>query len=470
MLGWFLEFRGRDDMNRALVGFAVFAAMSGTQALAADMPLKAPPAPAPVAYDWTGFYLGGFDSFAVNHATASTPAPGILGATHLGAVGVTGSGWGGGVTAGANLQVAPAWLIGLEADYGYLGGGRLFRDWDDLISLGSHPNWIGTVRARAGFVTGPSLLYVTAGVAFVNVTDAFGGQGVPGFLIVPPTSSTTTQTGGVIGAGIETKLSRNWSAKTEYEYIAGGHHTFASTVFTIPGAPTVFYHDYQVIKSGLNYRFNGDWDGVPVNREMLASNHNWNGFYVGGNAGVGATITQTHAPNGMPGGDEDPHNTGFTGGGQVGYNYMLMQKYLIGLEGDVGGLGLHSLVADWFDTGFATFQEKTTWYSTARVRAGVSTGPALLYITGGGGWVRIQEGFGQTGPVITGQLLTRTGSGWTFGGGTEVALDAHWSAKLESLVVNAGNSATIAVAPTAFFTTYKDRFMIVRAGLNYALN
>jgi outer membrane immunogenic protein len=457
-------------MSRALIGLAVLAAMSGTSALAADMPLKAPPAPTPVSYDWTGFYLGGFDSFAVNHSTASTPAPGVIGGTHTGAVGIAGSGWGGGITAGYNLQVAPAWLIGVEADFGSLGGGRLFRDWDEAANMGSHPNWAATVRARAGFVTGPSLLYVTGGVAFVNVTDSFGGNDVGPGVIMPATSSTTTQTGGVVGAGIETKLSRNWSAKTEYEYIYGGHHAFASNVFDVPGTPTVFSHDYQVVKSGLNYRFNGDWDGVPVNREMLASNHNWNGFYVGGNAGVGATLTQTHAPNTMPGGDEDPHNTGFTGGGQVGYNYIFMQKYLIGLEGDFGGLGLHSLVADWFDTSFATFQEKTTWYSTARVRAGVSTGPALLYLTGGGGWVRIQEGFGATGPGITGQLLTRTGSGWTFGGGTEVALDSHWSAKLESLVVNAGSSATLAVAPTAFFTTYKDRFMVVRAGLNYALN
>jgi outer membrane immunogenic protein len=456
-------------MSKTAIGIVAIAAMIGAPAMAADMPLKAPPAPPPVVYDWTGFYLGGFDSFNVNHSTASTPPPGVPGGTHTGAVGIVNSGWGGGVTAGANLQVGRNWLIGVEADIGSLGGNRFFRDWDEIANMGSHPNWAATVRARTGFVTGPSLLYVTGGVAFVNVTDSFGGNDA-GATIIPATSSRTTQTGAVIGAGIETKLSRNWSAKTEYEYIDGGHHSFQSNVFGVTGTPTVFYHDYQVIKSGLNYRFNGDWDGVPVNRELLASNHNWNGFYVGGNAGVGATLTQTHNPNTSPGGDEDPHNTGFTGGGQVGYNYMFMQRYLIGLEGDFGALSLHSLVADWFDTGFATFQEKTTWYGTARVRAGVSTGPALLYLTGGGGWTRIQEGFGATGFGITGQLVTRTGSGWAFGGGTEVALDAHWSAKLESLVINAGNSPNLQVAPAAFFTTYKDRFMVVRAGLNYALN
>jgi outer membrane immunogenic protein len=152
---------------------------------------------------------------------------------------------------------------------------------------------------------------------------------------------------------------------------------------------------------------------------------------------------------------------------------MVMQKYLIGVEGDFGALSMHRTVADWFDTGFANFSQKTNWYSTARVRVGTSTGPALLYLTGGAAWVNLQEGFAPVNPpsLIVGQLVTRTGSGWTFGGGTEVALDSHWSAKLESLVINSGSSPTLFVLPvTTFGTTFKDRFMVVRAGLNYALN
>jgi outer membrane immunogenic protein len=439
---------------------------------AADMPLKAPPAPPPPSYDWTGFYVGGFDSYTVNHATASTPPPGIPGGTHTGAVGINGGGWGGGGTVGFNYQVAPTWLIGLEGDIGYLGGKRLYRDWDDLISDGVTPTWYGTARARMGYVTGPSLLYVTGGVGVVHVTDIFGGQAPGGvFSNIPQASSSTNTVGGVFGAGIETKLSRNWSAKTEYLYIdGGGVHSFGSNPFGIMPTPTDFTHYFQVIKTGLNYRFNGDWDGVPINTPMLASNHNWNGFYIGVNAGVGTSLTQTQAPSVMPGGDEDLTGNGFAGGGQVGYNYMVMQKYLIGVEGDFGVLDMHRTVADWFDTGFANFSQQTNWYGTARVRVGTSTGPALLYLTGGAAWVNLQEGFAPASPFLTGQLVTRTGSGWTFGGGTEVALDSHWSAKLESLLINSGSSATLAVAPTQFFATFKDRFVVVRAGLNYALN
>lgn len=44
-------------MKEILLACAAFAALIGTPALAADMPLKAPPPPAPIN-NWTGFYLG----------------------------------------------------------------------------------------------------------------------------------------------------------------------------------------------------------------------------------------------------------------------------------------------------------------------------------------------------------------------------------------------------------------------------
>jgi outer membrane immunogenic protein len=453
-------------MKRILLGGIATMALLGA-ANAADMPVKARPAPVPT-YDWTGFYIGGFDSESVNHATANTPAPGAIGGVHPGSMGVVGSGWGGGVTAGYNLQFDPHWLVGLEGDFAWLGGGRVYRDWDDIAGVGVVPKWSATLRGRLGYVTGPSLLYITGGAGWVNVTDSFGGT----FPALPLASSTTTTVGGVAGAGIETKLSRNWSAKTEYLYIDGGStHAYTGNPFGILTTANTS-HNYQVIKTGLNYRLDGNWEGLPFfnNAPLMASSHNWNGLYIGGNAGVGSSLTQTHSIGVSPGGDEDPTGLGFAGGGQVGYNYMVMQKYLIGVEGDFGALSMHRTIDDWFDTSFAEFNQKTNWYGTARARVGTSTGPALLYLTGGAAWVHLQEGFNPQPFGITGQLVTRTGMGWTFGGGTEVAIDSHWSAKLESLYINSGTSANLQVAPAAFFTTFKDHFMVVRAGLNYALN
>jgi outer membrane immunogenic protein len=310
----------KNVLGRALSGGVALFALVGT-AHAADMatkmPVKAPPAP---VYDWSGFYLGGYYGSSWSQSNASTPPP-IVGFGAAGSVDINTTSSTGGVTAGYNLQLSPAWLVGVEGDYGYLGGGQLFNALDQGgFNVSEKNRSYATLRGRAGFVTGPSLIYITGGVGFVHVTDAFGGNGTAAS---PPVSSSTTTTGGVFGAGIETKLSRNWSVKTEYLYIDGGSdHVFLSNPFGGPtNVPTNFSHNFQVVKTGLNYRFDGNWDGLPFfNGQMLASNHNWNGFYVGGNAGIGTALTHVHSNN-----DDDANinGTGFAGGGQAGYNYLL---------------------------------------------------------------------------------------------------------------------------------------------------
>ena len=63
-------------MKKAAIGIVAFAAAIGTHALAADMPLKAPP-PTPVApYSWTGFYVGVSGGYGWNNAGIDlAPAP-----------------------------------------------------------------------------------------------------------------------------------------------------------------------------------------------------------------------------------------------------------------------------------------------------------------------------------------------------------------------------------------------------------
>jgi outer membrane immunogenic protein len=202
---------------------------------------------------------------------------------------------------------------------------------------------------------------------------------------------------------------------------------------------------------------------------MLPSDHAWGGFYAGVNVGGGMSLV--HAPDeaaAFTRGNEDIKGAGLSAGGKVGYNYMLTQKWFVGAEADIGYLGVHGSVTDWFDT-TATFEVATNWYATARARFGSSTGPALLYVTAGGAWVNFQDGFARGSAISTGDLTTRTQGGWTVGGGTEVALDSRWSAKVESLYVDVGHfNHTNTPAPLAGFNAdFKDRFMIVRAGLNF---
>src|SRR5262249_52008531 len=153
-----------------------------------------------------------------------------------------------GATAGYNWQFAPHWLVGLEEDVGYLGLNNTIMEWNDPAAVGVQTDWYATLRARFGYVTGPSLLYVTGGAALVHSRNSFGGPATAG-----PTTNNVVHATWTAGGGIETKLSRSWSAKTEYLYIQGNTTTFLSNVLGGPFG-TTFDQSFHVIKTGLNYK------------------------------------------------------------------------------------------------------------------------------------------------------------------------------------------------------------------------
>jgi outer membrane immunogenic protein len=443
-------------MKNLLLGSVALIVYAGA-ANAADlprMPLKAAPAPV-VAYDWNGFYIGGYFGDAINESKTRT-------STSSGVNSLNQKGFTAGGAVGYNWQFAPSWLIGFEGDIGYLSLNRTNIEWNNNVLVGVKADWYATARARLGYVTGPSLLYVTGGAAFVHIRDTFGGD----LFTVGPTTNTTTKTGWTVGGGIETKLSRAWTAKTEYLFIDAGDTSFGSNPAAVAGVPTTFTHNFHVIKTGLNYKIGEPFlDGLPLfgTSTQLPSDHRWGGFYAGVNMGGGISNIRTIGGNLLvpAGSEQDVNGNGFAGGGQVGYNLMFGPKYFAGLEGDIGYLGISGSRADWFDP-TNTFGTKTNWYGTARVRAGSSTGPALLYITAGGAWVNLTDTFTSGGLA---SASSRTAGGWTVGGGMEVALDARWSARIESLYMDVGHrNLGVGTANSDF----KDRFTVVRAGVSYA--
>jgi outer membrane immunogenic protein len=463
-----------------LVGGAALILTAGT-AIAADLPAKAPLYKAPIApiSDWTGFYAGGFYGTAIGQSQVRTPVGPF---DTLGSVDVSKAGWTAGATIGANWQFSRNWLIGLEGDIGYLANDRSFSEWNsDPVTAGVKTSGYGTVRGRFGYVTGPSLLYATGGAAFTRVENIFGGG-----IVTAPTSVTTIKTGWTAGAGIETRLSQNWTRKTEYLYVDAGTTDFLSLPFDTPHVAS-FRNQFHLIKTGLNYKFGGPSEPLPFfSGVLLPTSHNWAGFYAGINAGGG--LTTSPAPGGLGGfnvGDNDMRGGGFAGGVQAGYNVMNLfgrQNWFAGVEGDIGYLGVKASHRDWNDN-FAMSQ-KTDWYGTLRGRVGTTTGPALLYVTGGAAFVRVENGIAttvtpaqlaQVGLTVANDVRSDTRAGWTFGGGTEVALDAGWSARLEYLYIDAGKTPRAAVltgpgGSLAETSNFSNRFHVVRAGLNYSFN
>jgi outer membrane immunogenic protein len=173
-------------------------------AFAADLPVKAPPAPVAPVYSWTGFYVGanvgygwtgGGTSLAGNDTALSSLAVGVTTLnTTLSASGENKfSGLIGGGEFGYNYQVNRKWLVGIEADLQgsdqHSGGSSLSAFTGTYCSaififpprcagplsinptsaqvvngIESKIDWFGTVRGRVGaLVTDNLLVYGTGG-------------------------------------------------------------------------------------------------------------------------------------------------------------------------------------------------------------------------------------------------------------------------------------------------------------------
>lgn len=237
-------------------------AFGGSAARAADLGVprySPPPPPAPVS-TWTGFYVGinggfGGDEFKYPFSEGAVPALG-LGPT-TGTSTLHSSGFLGGVQAGYNWQVSPAWLIGLEADFdgADIDGTATTSTNTFSGSIGTKLDWFGTVRGRVGvLVTPATLLYGTGGWAYGHTTSsanftAFGLEAVA--------STGHEQNGWTAGAGIEYAITPALSFKTEYLFVDLGSQTIASGV--VAGVPFSLSEKTtaHTVKAGLNLKFGG---------------------------------------------------------------------------------------------------------------------------------------------------------------------------------------------------------------------
>jgi outer membrane immunogenic protein len=185
---------------------------------------------------------------------------------------------------------------------------------------------------------------------------------------------------------------------------------------------------------------------MPTKAPMYAAPYNWTGFYLGINGGGGWGRSEFGAP--FPTGSFD--TSGGVVGGTIGYNWQ-MGQLVFGLEGDIDWSGIKgsALCAG------TTCETRNDWLGTARGRIGYAFDRFLPYITGGAAFGNIKNtvvGIGST---------DQSNVGWTLGGGVEASIAGPWSAKVEYLYVDLGDSGSV-LGSTADF-----RSNVVRAGLNY---
>lgn len=192
----------------------------------------------------------------------------------------------------------------------------------------------------------------------------------------------------------------------------------------------------------------------PVKAPAIASLYDWSGFYVGGHVGLAAGrsnwTANTTAPGAPPvSGSLDMYRSpnafyesgSWLMGVQGGYDYMLHNRVVLGVEADatfptfpdLSGLSTGGITSFTSPTlGPVTYSETMLSSGTVRARIGYAPGNWLFYATGGFAWTYDSQDLVQVGPgVDESRFVWRLG--WTAGAGVEAPIASSWTVKGEFL-------------------------------------
>jgi outer membrane immunogenic protein len=405
-------------------------------------------------------------------------------------------------------------------------------------------NWFGTVRGRFGYLVTPTtLVFATGGLSYggASMRNYFSSQIdersptrlVYSQILTGNGRASDILVGYNIGGGAEWMFSPNWSLKSEVLYYNLGSMSFSGTGYS-PNVDTGRKDIRSVVnqttgnfagiiaRAGLNYHLNTDQltsmsnsasiveSLSPFSSKFDVSQPSWPGFYAGLNSGYGwsghgvQTTSQaadayslsydTSEPipgqrwNAQPlnalalanSGWSSVNQSGYLGGLQVGYNYKILNRAIVGIETDLQGSTMNGS-GSYSGMGQTYFTRKTggiqlrkvtyyasngdlqagmNWFGSLRGRLGYLITPSLLaYGTGGlsYGGVYAQTNFISSsnnievaptalfGQINNAQMLSGKGQatnslvGWTAGAGMEWMLLRNWSLKTEALYYDLGS-------------------------------
>jgi len=228
-------------MMRGIIAIAF--TVVATSAIAADMPVKARPAPAPV-YNWTGCYLGGNIGWANESAHFDDSVLGNDGR-------LSNSGFAGGGQIGCDYQFASNWVFGVQ---GLMDGTDINRSRASIIdptlfTFHHDVNWFATVTARLGYLFTPSFLFYVKG-GWGSVNERFSVTTPVTNVLVA--SVDRNASGGDVGVGFEYMFIPNWSFWVEWDHIFLDHESIAfATRFDN------IHRDFDKVLFGINWRISG---------------------------------------------------------------------------------------------------------------------------------------------------------------------------------------------------------------------
>lgn len=187
--------------------------------------------------------------------------------------------------------------------------------------------------------------------------------------------------------------------------------------------------------------------------------YNWNGLYLGLNAGGGFGNEATTTSGGGVGVSASENLPGFIGGAQIGVNYQI-GAVVWGGEADFDA----STQRGSLSSGVLTGDSQMPWFGTLRGRLGLAFDRLLVYGTAGGAAGELRSNFS----IPTGTASTTVTYGtWTAGAGLEYGFTDNLSVRAEYLYLDTGNVGTGSIGPPTTTITSRLKDSLVRAGLNY---
>jgi outer membrane immunogenic protein len=246
-------------MKRFFWGALSLVAMAAP-ALAADLPVKAPPPVIPPMFNWSGFYIGGnggwaqsddcWDIFIETHPLTDVLSEGC----HTKSGGVIGG------QIGYRWQLPGnhfVWGIEAQGDWANVNHSRI-SFFDPALTLNTKLDGLGLFTGQFGFAWDTWLVYIKSGAAVTSnrfdVVSTIGG--------VELASSSSSRWGAALGVGLEYAFTPNWSVGLEYDHLFMDRSDLS---FTIPGPFGVLNRvsqDVDMVTVRFNYRFGGF--GAPL--------------------------------------------------------------------------------------------------------------------------------------------------------------------------------------------------------------
>jgi outer membrane immunogenic protein len=218
-------------MKRLFVAGIALLALASTAA-AADLPAPQPyykaPAFLPPPFSWSGFYLGVNGGGAFGTSTWDT----------AGSINTSGGLVGG--TIGYNYQINH-FVIGAEGDIDWASISGTTTTAACPAGCKTGDSWLSTARGRIGYAADRFLPFVTGGAAFGNINATTAGL-----------TTTTTNAGWTVGAGLEFAITPNWSAKAEYLYVSLGKFNCG---LNCGAATDNVSFNANLVRGGINYHF-----------------------------------------------------------------------------------------------------------------------------------------------------------------------------------------------------------------------